>query len=210
MANSALEAYSDSATNSPKTPPIRDVSPSSSDSSMTIKPLPAPPRLAPSYSDQEPYLDEPATPPANHDHTASPRPRNHSRHTPYRPYTDAPSPPQTPNADDVPLAHLLLHTRSHSIEALHPHNPPYPLEAPPSYAIAVRQSYRNTLIQHIARGQGPRDPVLVEVDEESGVELTRPDDVRHSIEKVVAMFIVATLLLIIAGVMGWMALGSAW
>jgi putative exporter of polyketide antibiotics len=47
------------------------------------------------------------------------------------------------------------------------------------------------------------------VDEESGVvELVRADDVRHSVENVVAIFVVASLLLIVAGVLGWLALGS--
>jgi len=81
----------------------------------------------------------------------------------------------------------------------------YPLEAPPSYSVAV-QSYRQTLIQYIpAHRPAPGDPVVVEVDEESGMERTRPDDVRYSVEKIVAMFVVASLLLIIAAALGWVA-----
>jgi hypothetical protein len=38
--------------------------------------------------------------------------------------------------------------------------------------------------------------------------LPRPDDVRYDVEKVVAMFVVASLLLIVAAVLGWLALGS--
>jgi hypothetical protein len=38
--------------------------------------------------------------------------------------------------------------------------------------------------------------------------MTRPDDVRYAVEKVVAMFTVAALLLIVSGVLGWLALGS--
>jgi hypothetical protein len=38
--------------------------------------------------------------------------------------------------------------------------------------------------------------------------MMRPDDVRYSVEKVVAMFVVAALLLIVSGVLGWLALGS--
>jgi hypothetical protein len=125
----------------------------------------------------------------------------------YQSYTD--SPPQTPDADDVPLAHLLLstHSQSHSLEASFPvHDPSYPSEAPPPYAIAVRQSYRDTLVQYVPRSHhASRD-----TDEESqlDLEMLRPDDVRHSVEKVVAMFVVAALLLIVSGVLGWLALGS--
>ena len=54
-----------------------------------------------------------------------------------------------------------------------------------------------------------RDPLLVEIDEESGVERgLRADEVRHSVENVVAMFVVASLLLVVAGVLGYLALGS--
>lgn len=38
--------------------------------------------------------------------------------------------------------------------------------------------------------------------------MERPDDVRHDVEKVVAMFVVASLLLMVSGVLGWLALGS--
>lgn len=105
----------------------------------------------------------------------------------------------------MPLANLLYtHSYSHSTETSWPlHDPSYPAEAPPSYAIAVRQSYRDTLTLYLP---GPhRDS-----DEESqaGVDYIGADDVRHSVEKVVAMFVVAMFLLIASGVLGWLALGS--
>jgi hypothetical protein len=40
------------------------------------------------------------------------------------------------------------------------------------------------------------------------MDTMRPDDVRYNVEKVVAMFVVAALLLIVSGVLGWLALGS--
>jgi hypothetical protein len=48
---------------------------------------------------------------------------------------------------------------------------------------------------------------VIEIDEESGEVVSRTDDVRHSVEKVVAMFVVAGLLLILSGVLAWLALG---
>jgi hypothetical protein len=38
--------------------------------------------------------------------------------------------------------------------------------------------------------------------------MTRPDDVRYSIEKIVAMFVVAVMLLVVSGVLGWLVLGN--
>jgi hypothetical protein len=50
------------------------------------------------------------------------------------------------------------------------------------------------------------------VDEESlldmDMDMIRPDDVRYRVEKVVAMVVVAVLLLVVSGVLGWLALGS--
>lgn len=40
-------------------------------------------------------------------------------------------------------------------------------------------------------------------DRETG-EMERADDVRHDIEKVVAMFVVAVALLVVSAVMGWL------
>jgi hypothetical protein len=66
--------------------------------------------------------------------------------------------------------------------------------------------YRGTLIQYIAGGQHASP----DADEESqlGLDLDRPDDVRYSVEKMVAMFVVALLLLVVSGVLAWLALGS--
>jgi hypothetical protein len=126
----------------------------------------------------------------------------------YQPYTDT-SPPHTPIADDVPLAHLLsTHTYAQSTEfSIQSDDALYPADAPPSYAIAVRQSYRDTLIQYIPSSQHDS---RVEEDEESqlGIDATRPDDVRYSVERIVAMFVVALLLLVVSGVLAWLALGN--
>jgi hypothetical protein len=50
--------------------------------------------------------------------------------------------------------------------------------------------------------------VVIEIDEESGEVVSQTDDVRHSVEKVVAMFVVAALLLILSAVLMWLAIGS--
>jgi hypothetical protein len=50
--------------------------------------------------------------------------------------------------------------------------------------------------------------VVVEIDEETGEVLSRTDDVRHSVEKMVAMFVVAGMLLVLSGVLAWLAVGS--
>ncbi|KAF1914593.1 hypothetical protein BDU57DRAFT_549732 [Ampelomyces quisqualis] len=171
--------------------PYRDSPPStpshhtstSSASTSTIKPSPAlPTPHAPAY---EPYCDDPPTP------TDSSRCLQEDQR---EPYTDTLT-PLTPNDDEnIPLAHLLLN--------------PYPHEAPPSYSVAVRQtlSHRDTLVQYIPSTS--LRPVLIEIDDESGEVLSRTDDVRHSVEKVVAMFVVAGLLLILSGVLAWLAVGS--
>ncbi|CAO2652523.1 Nn.00g008060.m01.CDS01 [Neocucurbitaria sp. VM-36] len=217
MENTTMEPYSDSPTDP------RSVSPATSASSTTIKPLPALPTQSPRYAEvegdeeeqeEEPYRDEPPTPTEAYPPHNPPQYRTH--HPSYQPYTDYPTspsegaPPPTSD-DDVPLAHLVLQPRTHHhFEASSYPHVTYPLEAPPSYYIAVRQSYRDTLIQHIPSNHqhDPRDPILVEIDEEVGMEMVRADDVRHSVERVVAMFVVASLLLIIAAVLGWLALGS--
>jgi hypothetical protein len=117
-----------------------------------------------------------------------------------QPYSDL-SPPASPDVDDVPLAHLI--TTQTYLQAT---DASCAGEAPPSYAIAVRQCYRETLIQHIPHSrEGFRD-----MDEESemGVEMARPDDVRYSVERIVAMFVVAIILLVVSGVLGWMVLSG--
>jgi hypothetical protein len=139
------------------------------------------------YTQDAPYRDDPPTFTTSHSQTPQ-----------YQPYTD--SPPATPTTnfsdDNIPLAHLLLNS--------------YPSEAPPSYSVATRHTHsnRDTLIQYIPnREQRPR-PVVIEIDEESGEVVSRTDDVRHAVEKVVAMFVVAALLLVLSAVLMWLAIGS--
>jgi len=48
----------------------------------------------------------------------------------------------------------------------------------------------------------------VEIDPETGEVVSRTDDVRHSMEKVAAMFVVAVVLLVLSGVFVWMAFGG--
>ena len=115
------------------------------------------------------------------------------------PYSDL-SRPASP--DDVPLAHLVA-----AQTYLEDSDASCTGEAPPSYAVAVRQSYRDTLIQHIPPGQeGYGD-----VDDESEVDMDmeRPDDVRYSVERIAAMFVVAFVLLVVSVVLGWMVLSGA-
>ncbi|KAH7406803.1 hypothetical protein DE146DRAFT_648462 [Phaeosphaeria sp. MPI-PUGE-AT-0046c] len=204
---STLQSQSQPQSQSQSQPQSNQDSPSSSIS--TIKPLPALPHQTspPTY---EPYRDDPS------DTSYRDDPSNSSSPTPQpqqprqqRPYTDI-SPPltpiPTPLADDenIPLAHLLLTPN------------PYPHEAPPSYAVAIRQTHsrRDTLIQYIPSDDhaGFRNTVLrnvvVDVDEETGEVVGRTDDVRHAVEKVVAMFVVAIILLVLSGVLMWLALGS--
>jgi hypothetical protein len=85
------------------------------------------------------------------------------------------------NDDDenVPLAHLPLYSR----------------DAPPAYSSIVRQSYRETLIQHI-----PQNPVIVEIDEEAGLERIHADDVSFKVESIVATAVVMALL-VLAGLL---------
>ncbi|RAR14541.1 actin-like ATPase domain-containing protein [Stemphylium lycopersici] len=176
--NTTSEPYSDTPSNAQSTLSTRSASPSSSDSSATIKPLPATPHTPPPYTDDAPYRDEPVTPSRRATPSACPSglPEYHQqarREPRYQPYMD--SPPATPDADDVPLAHLLsTHIYTQSTDASYLSRENHAGDAPPPYAIAVRQSYRDTLIQHIPRGQHePRD-----ADEESqvGMDIERADD----------------------------------
>jgi hypothetical protein len=174
-------------------------SPSSTASSATIKPLPALPPQAPVF---EPYRDDPS--PQAHANTHAQQHYTHQQqyaHNYQQPYTDTPltpgpGHPSHETDDNIPLAHLLL--------------PVYPTEAPPSYSVAVRQihSTRDTLIQYIPSHASRMRPVVVEIDEESGEVVGRTDDVRHSVEKVVAMFIVAGLLLVLGACLAWVGLGG--
>jgi hypothetical protein len=50
--------------------------------------------------------------------------------------------------------------------------------------------------------------VVVSIDAESGEVVGRTDDVRHSVEKVVAMFIVAGLFLVLGGCLVWIGFGG--
>lgn len=50
--------------------------------------------------------------------------------------------------------------------------------------------------------------MLISIDPESGEVLHRTDDVRHGVEKVVAMFVVALVLLVLSGVLAWLAFGG--
>ncbi|KAH7066691.1 hypothetical protein BKA63DRAFT_425295, partial [Paraphoma chrysanthemicola] len=189
--NPTHQPYLDSPSSSQPTSPTLRASPASSDT--TIKPLPALPPNAPAYSDTEPYQDDPhhiysdapaphqSAPPTHHQHASS------QQHQHTQPYTDA----TDIDTDNIPLAHLL------HLNAI------YPTESPPSYSVAIRetQTHRDTLIQYIP----PPNPKF---DPESGEVVARTDDVRHSVEKVVAMFVVAIVLLVLSGVMAWMVVGS--
>jgi hypothetical protein len=153
--------------------------PTSRPTTPTSKPLAS---LPDPSSPPAPYHDEslpPAGAPSSASHHSQ---RYHARRE--RQHQDAPQyfPPYSddPNAsdtDDVPLAYLY----------------PYPPEAPPSYYIAVQQSYRDTLIRHIPP---PQDETWA--DEEAGVERECPDDGRHTIEKVVAALVVSLLLIVLS------------
>ncbi|KAF2795365.1 hypothetical protein K505DRAFT_336111 [Melanomma pulvis-pyrius CBS 109.77] len=168
--------------------PYRDSPASSRSSSPTSggripppKPLPSLPTDAPP-SFEETYRDEPSP-----FHIAAPHPQRYrptsevlSRQAQHvTPYTDIPE----GDDDDVPLAHLY----------------PYPTEAPPAYHIVVRQSYRDTLISHIP----PNFTGLPEADEEAGVERPQADDVRFSVERVVAGLIVSMVLVLITTLLVW-------
>jgi hypothetical protein len=100
------------------------------------------------------------------------------------PYSDA---ALENNANDVPLAHLY----------------PYPNEAPPSYHAAVRESFRATLSQHI-----PSHSISTEVDEEAAVDHVQADEMRFTVERLVASIIVSMLLLVIAALLALVAVAS--
>lgn len=181
------QPYHDTPTSSPSPSPTPHTSPSSTDSASTIKPLPPLPVSSAPYTDEEPYRDE---------HTYRDELSTTAHHTRqqapsyHHPYTD--TPPHTPSDENIPLAHFLRHS--------------YPADSPPSYSVAVRQThaYRDTLIQYIPNRQRN---VVIEIDEESGEVVSRTDDVRHGVEKVVAMFVVAGVLLGLSGALAWLALG---
>ncbi|KAF1976294.1 hypothetical protein BU23DRAFT_44778 [Bimuria novae-zelandiae CBS 107.79] len=192
MENSTQEPYRDSPTSS------RSSTPLSSSHTLPAKPPPLLPVDA-SHEPLTPYRDQPSptspTPPLA---VASPTPQRYraSTLTPNArlhlaeiqvflpPYTDAPQPA---NDDDVPLAQLY----------------PYPTEAPPPYQIAVRESYRETLLQHI-----PSRSVSTVDDEESGVATAGADDERFDVEKVMAAIIVSMLLVVVASILALIAISG--
>lgn len=196
-------------------PPYQD-SPSSSQSSTPLssnrplaKPLPTLPLNTPTEP-LEPYRDEPS--PTYEPSPTSPAPApvlDNASQTPQlhqassstsstrfqsaeiqlflTPYTDA---PRSANDDDVPLAQLY----------------PYPTEAPPPYQVAVRESFRETLVQHL-----PSRSISLGPDEEAGIERGSADDVRFTVEKAVAAIIVSMLLLVIASLLALIAIsGFSW
>ena len=186
--------------------PYQD-SPSSSRSSTPVssshipqpKPLPSLPVGAPTEP-IVPYRDDPSpSAPTNVPTIAAPTPRRYRSSTTtstrrvqhagiqlfYTPYRDV---PPVPNDEDVPLAHLYS----------------YPTEAPPPYQVAVRESYRETLVQHM-----PSSNVYNNVhDEEAGIDVNQPDDVRFTVEKFVAAIIVSMVLLIIASFLALIAISG--
>ncbi|KAF2683648.1 hypothetical protein K458DRAFT_431876 [Lentithecium fluviatile CBS 122367] len=189
MENITQEPYQDSPASS------RSSTPTPSSRASTAKPLPSLPRQ-PASQPLEPYRDDPSD--SGHDEhdsdsptIASPSPQRYHRSASdgppaqtqvFTPYTD-----NVFDDDDVPLAHLY----------------PYPTEAPPSYYVAVRESYRATLIQHI-----PSHSISTDADEEAGVDHPQADDVRFTVERVVAAIIVSMMLLLIAALLALFALWS--
>lgn len=130
----------------------------------------------------EPYRDDPSSNPHIQNPSSQSRPpryRSTQVNIYVEQYTD--NPRDIDNDDDVPLAHLF----------------PYPTEAPPAYHIAVRQSFRDTLISHIP----DNSRTISDVDEELGIEPERADDIRYKVEKVVSALVVSGILLILLAVM---------
>lgn len=67
----------------------------------------------------------------------------------------------------------------------------------------MRESYRETLVQHI-----PNSAVYTVHDEEAGIEEAQADDVRFTVEKFVAAIIVSMVLLIIASFLALIAISG--
>ncbi|CBX99458.1 hypothetical protein LEMA_P086970.1 [Plenodomus lingam JN3] len=224
MENTDIERYSDARQHS------RSTSLTPSQDSSAIKPPtleqhhePQPPAYR--YTHEEPYQDGPQTPPTAiipTTHTIAPQtssiytPQTHHIDLPphTHPCTNASTLP-TPNDDDddddddVPLAQLFVHPDPHDLGP----QDLYPLEAPPSYSVAICdarhiQSQRGVLVHYVRPHHVylPRENYDEEADwDENG---DRVDDVRHDVEKIVAMFVVAFMLLMVSGMLAWMALGS--
>jgi hypothetical protein len=143
-------------------------------------------RIEPPAYTNVPYLDSPLSPyhdrsPTDASLTIRTRSQQLLTFQIYSPTTDHTSSSRPSYSDDeedgddenVPLAHLL----------------PSSCDAPPAYATVVRQSYRETLLQHI-----PGHPAIVELDEEAAIEMISADDVRFTVERVAAMAILMALL----------------
>jgi hypothetical protein len=162
--------------------PQRATSPISTCSEATIRPHQIEP---PAYTNAL-YLDSPPSPYRDSSPTsASPRaPATYQQpltfHI-YSPTSDLPRSNRSLYSDDtddeddedVPLAQLVF----------------YPRDAPPAYSTVVRQSYSETLLQHV-----PRHTEIVDLDEEAALERIHADDVRFTIERVAAMATVMALL----------------
>ncbi|KAJ4360277.1 uncharacterized protein N0V89_000838 [Didymosphaeria variabile] len=192
MEASTQEPYRDSPSS------LRSSTPISSSRDQPAKPLPSLPSDTPTEP-LEPYRDEPSpSSPAPDPIIASPAPQRYRTSAGranarlqqaeiqvfYTPYTDV---PRAHNDEDVPLAQLY----------------PYPTEAPPPYQIAVRESYRETFAQHV-----PNHSMSTVRDEEASLEQVPSDDVRFTVEKVVAAIIVAMLLLVIASILALIAVSG--
>ncbi|PVH95839.1 hypothetical protein DM02DRAFT_617615 [Periconia macrospinosa] len=159
----------------------------------------------------EPYRDEPPndssepllpSPPPRRQHPC--RPKISIPHTtlssPYpppqaiSPYTDSSIPNHDhPNNENVPLDNLDLY--------------PYPAEAPPSYNVVVRESFRATLIPHVPPAANNFSSQS-ETDEEAALvteEWASADDVRFRVENVVTALVVSIALLSVAA---WFTLAS--
>ncbi|XPS75665.1 hypothetical protein M3J09_007739 [Ascochyta lentis] len=175
--------------------PQRETSPAPTWLRTTIMPRYIDP---PAYTNA-PCLDSPPTP----YHDSSPT----IPHTPHRPsnqqlvafhasarteyfvptiLSNRPSYSDDEDDENVPLAHLLFSQ---------------PRDAPPAYSTVVRQSYRETLLQHV-----PRHPVVVDIDEEAGLEQIRADDVSFRVEQLVAMAVVIALLVLAGLLLGLLLL----
>ncbi|KAF2010864.1 hypothetical protein BU24DRAFT_47752 [Aaosphaeria arxii CBS 175.79] len=154
---------------------------------IRTKPLPSIPSSPPPPIDA-PYRDDPA-PEAAHSQAALPHmyqqyppPLSPSGSVVYfEPYSDDPN--RSRNDEDVPLAHLY----------------PYPTEAPPAYHIIVPQAYRNTLIANIPSFRGDS----LDVEEEAGIDPEEFDDVRLTVEAIVAAATVVIVLFLVSGIMIW-------
>jgi hypothetical protein len=89
----------------------------------------------------------------------------------------------------------------------HSHNPQPPTSPTPYQSYQQRLSRSGSLAFALDARSSARRQVVIDIDEESGEVVSRTDDVRHGVEKCVAMFVVAGVLLCLSAVLGWMAFG---